>query len=239
MGERIYIMSGEKLDPMEEDPFDLEDTLQKLIAEHPELIDGAQITPEDPRRWILVTREKGIAAMPGGADWWSLDHLYIDQDATPTLVEVKRGANPEIRRKVVGQMLDYAAHAPSSWTGDEFRKTFERTEADHGRDADETLRGLLGEEKERDADAFWEDVTTNLAAKNLRLLFVADAVPDELARVVEFLNEQMPSIEVLAVEIKQFKGGSNQMLVPSVIGRTAGGPGKNATGARSSHQGNA
>ena len=41
----------------------------------------------------------------------------------------------------------------------------------------------------------------NLAAKRLRLLFVADALPDELAHVVEFLNEQMPYIEVLAVEI--------------------------------------
>ena len=43
VGERIYIMSGEGLEPMEEEPFDLEDTLQALIAEHPELIDGEQV----------------------------------------------------------------------------------------------------------------------------------------------------------------------------------------------------
>ena len=48
-------------------------------------------------------------------------------------------------------------------------------------------------------------VETNLRAANLRLLFVADGIPDELTRVVEFLNEQMPRIEVLAVEIKQFQ----------------------------------
>ena len=238
MGERIYIMSGEGLEPMEEEPFDLEDTLQALIAEHPELLDGAQITPEDPRRWILVTREKGIAATPGGADWWALDNLYIDQDAVPTLVEVKRGANPEIRRKVVGQMLDYAAHAPRSWTADELRRTFE--ESNH--DSDSALWSLLGEEEgdeeengelwQSKKDAFWKDVATNLAAKNIRLLFVADEIPDTLARVVEFLNEQMPNIEVLAVEIKQFKGKSSQTLVPHVLGRTAAAPGKNAAGAR-------
>ena len=113
MGERIYVMNEtdgqQRLEPLMEEPFDLEDTLQALLAKHPELIDGEQIRPGDPRRWILVRREQGIAATPGGGDWWSVDLLLIDQDATPTLVEVKRGSNPEIRRTVVGQMLEYAA----------------------------------------------------------------------------------------------------------------------------------
>ena len=72
-------------------------------------------------------------------------------------------------------------------------------------------------------DEFWEAVSTNLAAKRLRLLFVADFIPDPLARVVEFLNAQMPNIEVLAVEIKRFHGTTAQTLVPRVIGRTAAG----------------
>ena len=38
---------------------------------------------------------------------------------------------------------------------------------------------------------------------------------------MEFLNAQMPDIEVLAVEIKRFHGKSAQTLVPRVIGRTA------------------
>ena len=77
---------------------------------------------------------------------------------------------------------------------------------------------------EPDADGFWESVATNLAATRLRLLFVADDIPDPLERVVEFLNAQMAGIEVLAVEIKQFKGRSSQTLVPRVIGRTAASP---------------
>ena len=90
----------------------MEDELQALIAEHPELLDGEQMRPGDPRRWILITREQGIAETADSPFRWALDHLIIDQDATPTLVEVKRGSNPEIRRTIVGQMLDYAAHAP-------------------------------------------------------------------------------------------------------------------------------
>ena len=53
---------------------------------------------------------------------------------------------------------------------------------------------------------------------------MADFIPDPLARVVEFLNAQMPGIEVLAVEIKRFHGTSAQTLVPRVIGRTAAAP---------------
>ncbi len=243
MGERIYIMSGEGLEPMEEEPFDLEDTLQALIAEHPELIDGEQVRPGDPRRWILVKREQGIAETAGAGALWAVDLLLIDQDAMPTLVEVKRGSNSEIRRTVVGQMLEYAAHARRNWTVNEIRQNFEATETNHGRDTDETLRELLGLEENRDeeeepeddalgerVDDFWDRVATNLAASRLRLLFVADEVPDPLAQVVEFLNEQMPSVEVMAVEIKQFRGRSSQTLVPRVIGRTAGGPSKSTAG---------
>ena len=218
MSERIYIrVEGGGLEPLEEERFSTEDDLQKLIALHPELLDGEQIRPGDPRRWILITREKGIAETPDSSAIWAVDHLIVDQDAVPTLVEVKRGSNPEIRRTVVGQMLEYASHAAHTWTSDELRQTFEKS----AKDPDEEIRQLLQANDELDADDFWDRVATNLAAKRLRLLFVADQIPDPLGRVVEFLNAQMPNIEVLAVEIKQFRGGSSQTLVPRVLGRAA------------------
>ena len=139
----------------------------------------------------------------------------------PTLAEVKRGSNPEIRRTIVGQLLEYAAHASETWTAQELRGAFERQAQVRGRDADAELATLLQTDEEPDVDGFWEDVSTNLAAKRLRLLFVADFIPDPLARVVEFLNAQMSGIEVLAVEIKRFHGTTAQTLVPRVIGRTA------------------
>ena len=187
------------------------------------MLDGEQIRPGHPRRWILITREKSIADKTDAGGRWSVDHLLVDQDAIPTLVEVKRGASTEIRRTVVGQLLEYAAHASQTWKADELRHIFEDR---YGADAGSKLAELLQSNKddEVDADAFWERVATNLAARRLRLLFVADRIPDELARVVEFLNEQMPGIEVLAVEIKQFRGASLVTLVPQVIGRIAAKP---------------
>ena len=223
MAEHIYTRAEQgRLEPLEEERFSTEDELQVLIAEHPELLDGEQIRPGDPRRWILITREKGIAETSDAAARWAIDLLIIDQDAVPTLAEVKRGSNPEIRRTIVGQMLEYAAHAAQTWTADELRRTFEESTIAKGLDPSDELATLLGEDGEPDADSFWQNVSTNLVARRLRLLFVADDIPDPLERVVEFLNGQMSGIEVLAVEIKQFRGKSTQTLVPRVIGRTAG-----------------
>jgi hypothetical protein len=140
----------------------------------------------------------------------------------PTLAEVKRGSNPEIRRTVVGQMLEYAAHA-QTWRVDELRRAFEESCSARERDPDDELAWLLPEEAP-DGDRFWKQVVTNLADGRLRLLFISDDIPEPLIRVVEFLNAHMPEIEVLAVEVKQFGSAPAQTLVPRVIGRTAAAP---------------
>ena len=221
MSERIYLMhDSERLEPLEEELFGSEDELQALIADHPELLDGEQMRPGDSRRWVLVTREKSIAESPGASGRWSVDHLIVDQDAVPTLVEVKRGENSEIRRSVVGQMLEYAAHAAATWTAAELRTRFEESSRERGLDPDRVLADLLGPDEAAVADRFWEDVSRNLDASRLRLLFVADEIPEPLKRVAEFLNAQMPGVEVFAVEVKRFRGKGAQTLVPRVFGST-------------------
>ena len=222
MTESIYHLNEQgEIEPMTEERFEKEDKLQKLVADHPELLSGEQMDPADPRRWILVKREQGIADIEGGNYRWELAHLLIDQDSVPTLVEVKRSSNSQIRREIVGQMLDYASHARRTLEVSDIRRDFEESRAHAGQDPYDALTDLLQSDGELDADEFWQRVETNLRAAHMRLLFVADGIPDELTRVVEFLNEQMPNIEVLAVEIKQFRGGTGRTLVPRVIGRTA------------------
>ena len=55
------------------------------------------------------------------------------------------------------------------------------------------------------------------------MVFVADEIPNELKRIIEFLNEQMDPAEVLAVEIKQYVDADSKIktLVPRVIGQTS------------------
>src|SRR5690242_3287529 len=90
--------------------------LQLILEKNPDLLPGDQIDPEDPRRWLLIKREMPVPDPNTGLDRWSIDFLFVDQDAIPTFVECKRFADTRSRREVVGQMIDYAANGHYYWT---------------------------------------------------------------------------------------------------------------------------
>ncbi len=212
---------------MREANYDSEDVLQKLIADYPNLLAGDQIDPTEPRRWLLISREIGIPGEEDAGDRWALDHLFLDQDAIPTLIEVKRSTDTRIRREVVGQMLDYAANAVAYWTADKLSSKYEATCKERGIDPHSALVSLFRSEEM--AAGVWQLVATNLKAGRIRLVFVADAIPPELRRVIEFLNGQMRAADVLGVEIKKFAGTGGTTYVPRVLGVTAEADAKKVT----------
>lgn len=222
-GEGIFHIgpSGELLS-LEPKPYEAEDVLQALLETHPDLLAGAQMTPEAPRRWALVKREQGVPDRDNAGTRWSIDHLFVDQDAVPTLVEVKRSTDTRIRREVVGQMLDYAANGVRYWPVESLRLAFETTQGALGADPLEALTHLTGDPKTT-VEEFFGRVGDNLRAGRIRMVFVADVVPDELMRIVEFLNEQMDPAEVFAVQVRQFRADRHDgtVIVPAVFGRTA------------------
>ncbi len=218
-GAIFLIQDNGELVEMTEHEYDSEELLQKLLAKYPSLLAGDQVDSASPRRWLLISRELPVPDEEGGSGRWSLDHLFLDQDGIPTLVEVKRSSDTRIRREVIGQMLDYAANAVLYWPIETIRRELESRCEKDGRNPEEELRELLGDDA--DPEQFWESVKTNLKAGKIRLVFVADEIPSELQRIVEFLNGQMDPAEVLAVEIKQYMGQELKTLVPRVIGQTA------------------
>jgi hypothetical protein len=219
-GAVFLVQDNGELVEMTEQAYDSEDMLQKLLADHPSLIAGDQVGGGSPIRLLLISREAAVPSEEEGGGRWSLDHLFLDQDAIPTLVEVKRSTDTRIRREVVGQMLDYAANAVVYWPLDRIRSQFEATCEHANQSAEQVLAEFLGDDV--DQEEFWQKTKTNLQAGRVRLLFVADEIPPELRRVVEFLNSQMDPAEVLAVEVKQYVGPEMKTLVPRVIGQTAG-----------------
>lgn len=218
---KIFMLTkGDSLTVMEENVYDSEDVLQEFLVNYPELLAGDQISPEEPRRWLLIRREMGVPEERDVSDRWSLDHLFVDQEGIPTLVECKRSSDTRTRRQVVGQMLDYAANASEYWPIDRLRQSAAETAAKAGKDVDATILAFLGEEDPEALERFWESVERNLRAGRIRLLFVSDNIPRELRRIVEFLNIQMERTEVLAVEVKQFTGAGSTVLAPRVHGVT-------------------
>lgn len=220
----IFVISGAgKLERVPHRAYASEDLLQQLIEDHPSILAGDQINPDNPPRWFLVSREAGIPDATEGSDRWAVDHLLLDQWARPTFVEVKRSSDTRIRREVVGQMLDYAANASAYWPADRIRALAAQS-AGGVEDLDRVLTDFLGEDApEADEDtveAFWSEVHRRLTNGEVRLLFVADEIPTELRRVIEFLNDHMPAVEVLGIEIRQYQGNDLKALVPRVVGQT-------------------
>ena len=214
----FLLRDDERLVEMTERAYDSERLLQELLETHPSLLSGDQIDPDSPRRWLFVNRETSVPAEAEGGGRWYLDHLFLDQDGIPTLIEVKRSSDTRIRREVVGQMLDYAANAVVYWPVEALQSAFAARCTREGQDHGEVLASFLGPTGA--ADTFWQAVKTNLQAGRVRLVFVADAIPPELRRVVEFLNEQMDPAEVLGLEVKQYVGPGVRSLVPRLVGRT-------------------
>jgi hypothetical protein len=225
MGKGIYLIHADnRLTELREEPYDSEALLQRLLADHPNVLAGESGGTVE-RRWLLVRREAPVPDAADGGGRWSLDHLFLDQDAVPTLVEVKRSSDTRIRREVVGQMLDYAANAVVYWPPEVLRTTYQARCEAAGLDPDQELIASLELPPVTDGadvvEAFWQRAKTNLQAGRVRLVFVADVIPPELRRVVEFLNQQMDPAEVLAVEVRQYVGDGLRTLVPSLIGQTA------------------
>lgn len=204
---------------MQERLYEREDVLQALLENHPDLLVSSATCSGE--RLLLVSRETPVPDRVDSSGRWAVDHLFVDADAVPVLVEVKRSTDTRIRREMIGQMLDYAANAATFWTAEQLARDFEASCATRGEDPEMLLTELI--ENDEELELFWPRVAENLDAGRMRLVFVADSIPLEAQRVVEFLNDQMSPAEVLAVEIRQYSGAQEgvQTIVPRPLGQTA------------------
>jgi hypothetical protein len=188
-----------------------ENHMQALVARYPELI------TDGDGDLLLIRREQPISDSSESSGRWSLDHLFVTREAVPVLVELKRAVDTRLRREVVGQILDYASNSTAYWQAGRIAEAYAATARAAELDPDATLAEFLGE---RDPEAFWNQVDSNFKAGRIKLVFVADNIPRELARIVEFLNDQMRA-DVRAVELRWFSGdGGVTTLSPRIIGET-------------------
>lgn len=215
MTDRIFTVSDTgTLRELTRAPFESEDVFQKLLADHPRLLAAL-----GANQLILIQRELSVSDSKDGGGRWSIDHLYVDDEAVPVLVEVKRASDTRARREVVAQMLDYAANGSSYWRIEEIIQGFLRTCAQNGQIADQVLGEFLPESQ--GAESFWRAVEANLRAGRLRMIFVADELPKELRRIIEFLNEQMRPAEVYGIQLEHYRAADGtRTLVPSLVGAT-------------------
>ena len=221
--DEVFHFNGAKLTPM---PFrsmreglfgkTLEDALQTFFENYPQIIPGKQIDPgsDDPPRFVLLRREMPVGGL-------SLDHLFADQRGILTLVETKLFQNPESRREVIGQLIEYAANATEFWSGGIARQKATEFWSNQNppKELDEILEKDLG--GELDIDNFWKKVEENLKNGKMRLIIATDELRPEVRRMIEYLNNEMQNTEVLGLELKFYGEETNSMvLVPRLVGQS-------------------
>jgi len=84
-------------------PFASEKELQDQIEAHPGVLDVLSTINKQDTSLLIIGRE--FAVQSG-----SIDFLATDAEGTVYIVETKLAANPELRRAVIGQVLEYASN---------------------------------------------------------------------------------------------------------------------------------
>lgn len=194
---------------VEEWAFGKEVELQELLSTNPDLIPVEMLG--DERKPIRVSvREAGL---PGAGH---TDLIGIDEEGNIAIVEAKLASNQEIKRKVIGQILEYGAYL--------WKKSY--TEFDdivrarrNGRSLVELMQEAPKEEEDWSADEFREAVTDNLNQGRFGLFIVVDEINEELRRIIDFLNSKnVGDLHLYALELKYFKADQGEVVLPQMYG---------------------
>lgn len=185
--------------------YSAEAELQRLLAESPSLISLDEIHPgSEPL--IAAVRE---FPLPIG----SVDLLAFNMDGEIAVVECKLATNPEIKRKVIGQVLEYAAYL--------WQMSYEELDQKIKERSGKNLAELVapGFSTPEDEENFRRNIENNLRTGNFILMIVVDEINEELARIVNYLNVCGNTyFAFAALEMRRFQNGEIEMLVPHVFG---------------------
>jgi Asp-tRNA(Asn)/Glu-tRNA(Gln) amidotransferase C subunit len=216
MKRKALLKSGDNFVVLDESRFDAETQLQEALKLNPEVIPVSDL---DLAEVVVVGRE---TVVPVGA----IDLLLVDADGRVIIVETKLSSNPDLRRQVVAQVLDYGA---SLWRMAPTLKQFEDlvlqywhsdTCQDERVKNAETLRQgidpIFGEIRGQDwdYDAFETALSENVSSGQHVLLVVASGLTDRLSRdLLQYVNLCL-NLPLYAVEIDVFETEGRQLIVP-------------------------
>lgn len=181
-----------------------EAALQRLLESSPDLLPGFVGTR------LITAREVPTTYGPA-------DLVVLDEAGNIGIVECKLQRNAEIKRKVVGQLIEYAS---ASWRSDpeDFMRSFERSA---GAGLEEAIHGVAGAADATDWDMadFHEGIAQNLREGRFHLIFAVDVITPALKDSIEFLNAKTTEISVLGIELRYVRDGDVEILVPQVYGQ--------------------
>jgi hypothetical protein len=186
--------------------------LQELLQRNPHLLPVDQIEPA-LTPLVPVCMELPTPAGPA-------DNLMMTPDGGLVLVEAKLWRNPEARRQVVGQVLDYAKEL-ARWSYEELQAAVRLARREPGLDLYELV---CGPEAAPEGEATFVDaVSRNLRLGRLLLIVAGDGIQESAEKLAEFLQRHLGLHFTLAmVEISLWRAPTTGAVFvqPKVLART-------------------
>lgn len=148
-----------------------------------------------------------------------LDVLYVTPEGRLVILEAKLWRNPEARRKVVAQILDYAKEF-RKWDYEDLQREVSRATGDKGN----VLYNLAKKHNsELSESEFVDGVSRSLSSGRFLLLIVGDGIREGAAGIADFLSD-VGNLEFTfgLVELAIYQAENKQIIVqPRVLVKTA------------------
>ncbi len=184
--------------------------IQALIHAHPSSLPIAEIDSMFANP-VPICTELNTSAGP-------IDNFMVTTSGLPVLVECKLWRNPEGRREVVGQILDYAKEL-SRWSSSDLQREVSRR---LNRDGNALLELVRAVEPSVDEMQFNDALTANLRRGRFLLLIVGDGIREGVEAIAEYLQVHAGlhfSLGLVELPIFVMPDGS-RLVVPRVLART-------------------
>ncbi len=192
--------------------------LQDLVENNPEIL---PITEIEPAFAPMVSVGREVTTLSG-----YIDNLLLSPQGNLIIVETKLWRNPEARREVVGQIIDYAKDV-SHWTFEELEEKVRGYNSQHRQSSLGILDSLrlIEDIDESEEQIIIDAITRNLQRGRFLLLVVGDGIRESVETMADFL-QQTPQLHftLALVELQVYElgeEGEKQLLVmPQVVART-------------------
>jgi hypothetical protein len=184
--------------------------LRDLIRDHPQLLPVRRIDPSYQHVATLCT-ELQTAAGP-------IDVALISPDGRLVLVETKLWRNPQARREVVAQILDYS-RALTRWSYSDLQREVNARTGAKGNSPFAIAQTLA---PELDEAEFVDAVASALRLGRFLLLIVGDGIHEDVQSIAELVNRNAASaFELALVEMALYEDLLGGLLVqPRVAAKT-------------------
>lgn len=189
--------------------------IQNLIFNHPNLLPVKEIEPAFFPIYS-VCRELNTPAGP-------LDNLFVSKNGGLVLVECKLWRNPEARREVIGQALDYAKEF-SRWSYDDLVNAVKKSTKSSADGIQEAVRKKNDDSDDASDDfdeaAFIDAVSRNLKRGRFLVLIVGDGIRESVEDITSFLQQHTSldfTFGLVELAVYQVRGGEEYVIQPRIL----------------------